>query len=335
MEREPAIIHRLPDELLHAILSFLALDHSELDLNALKAASLVHSSWRDSAQRFIWQAGAELVTPTDVDAFIRTRDRRRCGPSELAVHAHTSTKQLVRLFDACRDGQLQMLMIAAPTRDLDPAVLQHPNLKHLRQLILQGWFVATPASTVQFPFKRLESLVAHDLTPRGRSSLHHFLSALSTSNLDALSSISLPSIAGPLAAETIAQALVPLAPKLKHLGLSLNDRVASTEAHFIPVFEAAATSLYSFECTTLPYALLPHLPTSLRVLATMEEAADIHPTHLIDVVFVRCPNLERLYFACERREIMYKPRGTEAILLARERGIDWRFAGEHDDDDDE
>ena len=107
MEREPAIIHRLPDELLHAILSFLALDHSELDLNALKAASLVHSSWRDSAQRFIWQAGAELVTPTDVDAFIRTRDRRRCGPSELAVHAHTSTKQLVRLFDACRDGQLQ------------------------------------------------------------------------------------------------------------------------------------------------------------------------------------------------------------------------------------
>ena len=207
----------------------------------------------------------------------------------------------------------------------------------LRQLILQGWFVATPASTVQFPFKRLESLVAHDLTPRGRSSLHHFLAALSTSNLDALSSISLPSIVGPLAAETIAQALVPLAPKLKHLGLSLNDRVASTEAHFIPVLEAASTSLYSFECTTLPHTLLPHLPTSLRVLATMEEAADIHPTHLIDVVFARCAHLERLYFACERREIMYKPRGTEAILLARERGIDWRFAGEHaqDDDDDE
>ncbi|GAA5881393.1 hypothetical protein JCM3774_002545 [Rhodotorula dairenensis] len=326
-DAQPVTIQSLPDELLHSILSFLALDHSEMDLDSLKAASLVHRRWTPSAQLFICQAGAELLTPADVDAFIRTRDRRRCGPRELAVHAHKSMAQLGQLFDACRDGQLEMLMVAAPTRDFNPSVLQHPNLSALRQLILQGWFVKPTTSPLQYPFKRLESLVAHDLTPRGRSSLHHFLVSLADSNLRQLSSISLPSIAGPLAAESIARALVPLAPRLKHLGLSLNDRVASTEQFFAPVLKAAQ-NLYSFECTTLPSTLLPHLPTSLRVLATMEDAANLDPAQLIEVLFARCTRLERLYFACERRDLRGRERGDEAIELAKARGIDWRFNGE-------
>lgn len=196
----------------------------------------------------------------------------------------------------------------------------------LRQLILQGWFIEPTTTPLNFPFKRLESLVAHDLTPRGRSSLHHFLSLLARSNLEDLSSVSLPSIAGPPAAEPIARALLPLAPKLKHLGLSLNDRVAATEQFFIPVL-GAAMNLYSFECTTLPYTLLPYLPTSLRVLATMEDAANIDPAQVIDVLFARCPRLERLYFACERRELQGRERGAEAIDIAHARRIDWRFNG--------
>ncbi|GAA5975419.1 hypothetical protein JCM10908_005157 [Rhodotorula pacifica] len=351
MEEEPVTIHSLPKELLHYTLSFLSLDHSQLDLEALKSASLVHSSWTRSAQLFIHQAGAELLTPEDVDSYIRTSERRRRGPRELAVHAHRSMAQLESLFEvACKDGELRMLMIAAPTRDLDPAVLRHPNLRNVRQLILQGWFTAPSVTPLRFPFAHLDSLVLHDLTPRGRSSLHHFLVALASSpDLTRLSSISLPSIAGPKAAESIAQALVPLVQKngLKHLGLGLsaNDRPldpstttttapasSSSETPFIPVLEAASTTLHSFESTTLPSLLLPHLPPSLRVLATMEDASRIDPSALIDVLFKRCEKLERLYFACARGDFERRERGREAIELAKGRGIEWRFGGEHDDD---
>lgn len=137
----------LPDELVDYALSFLSLDRDGLDLDSLKHASLVHSRWTHAAQRYIWQAGAELLTPDDVDQFIKTAPRRTSGPRELAVHAHASMHQLTRLWDVCGDGDLKMLMIATPTRDVDPAVLVHPALKGSSRVslsLLKPILVLTP-----------------------------------------------------------------------------------------------------------------------------------------------------------------------------------------------
>ncbi|POY76886.1 hypothetical protein BMF94_0138 [Rhodotorula taiwanensis] len=318
----------LPDELVDYALSFLSLDRDGLDLDSLKHASLVHSRWTHAAQRYIWQAGAELLTPDDVDQFIKTAPRRTSGPRELAVHAHASMHQLTRLWDVCGDGDLKMLMIATPTRDVDPAVLVHPALKGLKQLILQGWFVRKESpSELDYPFRNLESLVAVDLSPSRRSPLDQFLTSLAPRCIPALESISLPAIPSH-ASEAVARSLVPFAPHLKHLGVSLNDR--TTERHFIPVLEAAMR-LHSFECTTLPYSLLGSMPPSLAVLATMEDAEQLDPPKLRDVLFAQCPRLERLFFACTRAEFEARPEGGDVLRIARGKGIDWRFGGELDE----
>ncbi|BGP54602.1 hypothetical protein JCM8202v2_002189 [Rhodotorula sphaerocarpa] len=311
MTAEPtAPIHWLPDELLGAILQFhsLAAGSRDLDLDTLKSASLVHSSWRDTAQRLIWEAGAELRTLDEVDQYIHTSSRRRGGPKEIAVYAARSTDQLARLFDVCTG--VRVLMIATPTRDFDPAVL--PPLA--------------------FPFRHLDSLVAVDLSPGRRSPLDSLLTQLARSCAGSLTSISLPSVPSH-ANESVAAALVPLAPHLKHLGLSLKGSPES-EASFIPVF-TSATKLRSFECTTLPYGLLPHLSPSLKVLATMEDADRIDPLQLRDGLLARCPKLRKLYFACTRSEFGARRGGEEVVQAAQARGIEWLFGDDLQNGDDE
>lgn len=203
----------------------------------------------------------------------------------------------------------------------------------LRQLIVQGWFVrSSPQPPLAFPFRHLDSLVAVDLSPGRRSPLDSFLTQLARSCAGSLTSISLPSVPSH-ANESVAAALVPLAPHLKHLGLSLKGSPES-EASFIPVF-TSATKLRSFECTTLPYGLLPHLSPSLKVLATMEDADRIDPLQLRDGLLARCPKLRKLYFACTRGEFGARPGGVEVVQVAQARGIEWRFGDDLQSGDDE
>ncbi|BGP14837.1 hypothetical protein JCM10213_002724 [Rhodosporidiobolus nylandii] len=318
---EPATIHSLPPELVGEVLShFFAVD--DVHVESLKAASLVCRAWRDPAQTFVWQSGAELRSEEDIEAFVRTRHLRRTGPKEIAVHGYKDRRSLKKLFEVC-DG-LRWLMVQTPERDLDPKVLAVPQLRSLKTLIIQAWL--TPfRPVVAFPFA-LRTLVLSDLSFRAPH-MSTFLSSLQASCIPSLHSISLPSFSAS-AHPKVAEALVPFAPHLRHFGLYISLTADATP--YIPFFHAA-TSLNSFECTSLPPALLANLPPSLTVLATPEDAVNLDGEELAKALS-SLKRLKRLYFYTSRYEFLNHVKGARTMLEEMDaRGVDWRFEGELED----
>ncbi|GAA5861368.1 hypothetical protein JCM8547_006108 [Rhodosporidiobolus lusitaniae] len=318
---EPASISSLPSELIDEILSqFFSED--DVDVDSLKAASLVCRAWREPAQRFVWASGAELRNEQDVQRYIKSASRRRSGPKELAVHGFKDAASLKKLFEVC--GGLRWLMIATPDRDFKSELLASPALSDLKTLIVQGWVVAPPAST-KFPFS-LHTLVVDDLSLR-RSQLAPFLTSLEPTCIPSLRSLSLPGFSS-AAHPAIASSLMPFAPHLKHFGLSIALR--DDASPYIPFVEAA-TALHSLECISLPSDLLLNLPKNLAVLATKEDAVNLSSETLAQA-FERLPNLKRLYFALSRAVFVSQVRGGSKLLSdMAERGVDWRFMGEERD----
>ncbi|GAA5944063.1 hypothetical protein JCM3775_003889 [Rhodotorula graminis] len=315
----PVGVHDLPEELLACIFSHLAPSDGSIDLDTLKSCSLAHSTFREPAQKLLWEA-VELETEDDVRQWTATRSRRRAAPKELALHAFKTRKGLARLLDGC-DG-LRWLMFATPNRDMDPAVLAHPSLHDLRTLIVQGW-LHKPQPALVLPF-RLHTLVLADLYP-GSPNFAAWLDVIAHSSLPSIRSISLPACSA-AAHPAVAAALAPFAPRLEHLGLSIATRDDSTP--YTAVLDAAS-SLNSLECTSLPAILLAHLPLSLTVLATTEDARSIPADALRDVFERPNSKLQRLYFACSRYEFLNEVEGGRAMVeAAGRRAVDWRFQGE-------
>jgi len=192
----------------------------------------------------------------------------------------------------------------------------------LRTLIVQGW-LHKPHPALVLPFQ-LHTLVLADLYP-GSPNLSTWLDAIARSSLPSLRSISLPACSA-AAHPAVAAALVPFAPRLKHLGLSIATLDDATP--YTAVLDAAP-SLNSLECTSLPATLLAHLPISLTVLATTEDARSIPGTALRDALERPESKLKRLYFACSRYEFLNEVEGGRALVeAAARRAVDWRFQGE-------
>lgn len=194
-------------------------------------------------------------------------------------------------------------------------------------MIVQGW-LHKPQASLSFPF-HLRSLVLADLYP-GSPNFASWLRALAPSTLPSLRSISLPACSS-AAHPAVAAALVPFAPQLRHLGLSISTR---DDANPYGAVLDAATSLHSFECTSLPAALLPHLPPSLAVLATTEDARAIPGEALREALLERPgARITRLYFACSRAEFLNEVQGGRGLVEEAVRnGVDWRFQGEAEDE---
>ncbi|GAA6052041.1 hypothetical protein JCM3770_002335 [Rhodotorula araucariae] len=306
-------IHDFPEELIAAILANVADDPA-----TLKSCSLVHSSFRDPAQQLIW-AAVELTEEDHVRQFIATRSRRRAPPKELHLHAFKTRKGLARLFDGC--AGLRELMLATPNRDVDPGVLAHPSLQDLRTLIVQGW-LHKPQADLVLPF-RLRTLVLADLYP-GSPHFAAWLDALARTCIPSLQSIALPACSS-AAHPAVAAALLRFAPHLRHLGLSI--ATGDDAAPYTAALDAA-TGLNSLECTTLPAALLLHLPLSLTILATTEDARNI-PSDELRSAIEQNKALKRMYFACSRDEFVRDVADARGLLeTAGRRGIEWRFGGE-------
>ncbi|GAA5982303.1 hypothetical protein JCM11641_002002 [Rhodosporidiobolus odoratus] len=315
----PTTIHALPPELLADILSHLY-TADEVHLDSLKAASLVAHAWTDSAQRLLWSAGAELQSEQDIDKFVKTAPLRRSGPKELAVLDYKDKRSLKRLFRVCRG--LRWLMLATPKRELDSKVLQMAELSELRNLIVQAWLLPLLRPNLVFPFA-LHSLVIDDLSFRSPH-LAPFLTALSHSSIPSLRSIALTGFS-PSAHPAVADALLPFAPHLRHFGLSTTLKADSSP--YVPFFQAA-TSLNSFECTSLPPVLLANLPPSLTVLATAEDACNLDALQL-GQAFEGLKGLKRLYFRMSREAFSMKLYGGRRLLEETiTNGVDWRFEGD-------
>ncbi|GAA5837192.1 hypothetical protein JCM11251_005281 [Rhodosporidiobolus azoricus] len=316
---DPAVnIASLPPELLSDVLSHLYTT-LEPDLDSLKNAALVCRSWRDPAQRLVWAAGAELQDEAELQRFISTSSTRRGGPKEIAVHGYKDRSSLDELLGVC--GGLKWLMLnLASERRFEPEVLAKPELSDLRTLIIQASLLPTPEETL-FPFTSLTNVVLADLSFRSPH-LAPLLSALYTSDLTSLRSISLPNFS-PSANKAVAKALLPFAPQLQHLGLSIPS-LHTYAKDFLPVL-SAATSLNSFECTALPSNLLAALPPSLTVLATKEDLPNLSAVTLKET-FDRLKRLKRLYFGMERTEFEQQVEGGQKLLEEMEtRGVEWRF----------
>jgi hypothetical protein len=146
MDDQPATIHSLPPELLADCLSHL-FTTDFIDLDSLKSASLVSSTFRHPAQRLVWAAGAEVRSGDDVERFIASSGRRRGGPREVAIHGYKDAAQLKRLFEVC--GGLRWLMIATPDRALDATALASAQLSSA--FFLSSLFPPVSRSSLPFP----------------------------------------------------------------------------------------------------------------------------------------------------------------------------------------
>lgn len=194
----------------------------------------------------------------------------------------------------------------------------------LSTLIVQGWLMQSPP-TLAFPF-RLRSLVVADLSFKSRY-LASFLATVAKSDNASLRSISLPACSKHAHPE-VAASLLHFAPTLDHLGLSIGTTDDATP--YGELLDACST-LNSLECTSLPVPLLDHLPPSLAILATTEDAQHISVAAL-GAALERCAKMRRLYFACSRKEWKEVEGGSRLLEEVERRGIDWRFQGEDEEE---
>jgi hypothetical protein len=332
MDDTRATIHSLPPELLGDILSHL-FTTDEIHLDSLKSASLVHSSWQHPAQAFIWAAGAELNSSDDVEQYIRTSARRRGGPREVAVHGYKDAEQLKRTAMAHdRDGESSIGRdgFGGPSTSrfvsfslASPSAILILSFTDLRTLIVQAPLRVTPPS-LSLPFS-LHTLVLDDLS-FGSSHVASLLTALQSSCIPSLRSIALPGFSSN-SHRTVAAALVPFMPHLSHFGLSI--ALKDDASPYLPAL-SAATSLNSFECTSLPTLILQNLPPSLAVLATPEDAEKLDGPALSEALRA-LPRLRKLYFHTSQEAFEKGVEGGEGLVKEmRARGVKWWFAGEED-----
>jgi len=177
-------------------------------------------------------------------------------------------------------------------------------------------------STTSLPFElnKLNLIDTEILTPHQAS----FLSTIARSSSSSMRTLSLSSISGS-AHLAVSRSILPFAPNLRHLGLSnesLHDPV-----HYVRFLEST-TALRSLECTSLSLPLLHSLPDSLRGLATMEETRNLQVDQL-KIAFERLKGLERLYFACSKKEFEGLEQGTELVKEMERREVEWHFAEDY------
>ncbi|GAA5920810.1 hypothetical protein JCM1841_005105 [Sporobolomyces salmonicolor] len=282
----------LPPELFLAIFSHLEFDGGYPDQDTLRSASLVCRAWRDPAQTTLWESGALLENEQEVRSWIRTKGRRRCGPREMVVANVRGEGLLQELFGEMHG--VQALTILNPEGNVSANTFAHPALFDLKELTLHVHLTATsPISPLPFHLRRLV-LLDSTLQTRHLASFLNYIAPSSSSSMRFLSLSSIGSTAHP----PVAQALLRFAPSLRHLGLSIGS---SDQADpYIPILHSA-TSLDSLECTSMPLPILRNLPPSLTGMATQEDAGKLDVGELREA-FAKLKRLERLYFACARRD---------------------------------
>ncbi|GAA5962788.1 hypothetical protein JCM3765_001518 [Sporobolomyces pararoseus] len=317
MEASPIAL--LPPELLLEVFSHLTDDSNEVDQQSLKSATLVCRSWSDPAQSILWQSGATLQGDKDVQKFIGTASRRRVGPKEILVYDLRNVKLLPRLWESVVG--VESLVIVSEGGSFSAETFDHPALADLRSLALKGSLLPSNPAT-RLPFK-LNRLNIADTGIRTRH-LASFLSSIAQISAPTLRSLSLLSVSRPSHFE-VSKAILPFAPNLRHFGLSIDSKDDATP--YIPIFESA-TSLKSFECTSLPLSLLHSLPTTLKGFATMEDLELIDLGQL-KLALQRLKGIERLYLACERKAFRDVDGGEELLAEAEKRKIVWNFAEDY------
>lgn len=176
---------------------------------------------------------------------------------------------------------------------------------------------------MRLPFQ-LSRLIIEDEGIRTRH-LASFISTIAQNSTSTLRSLSLLSISRPSHAD-VANAVLPFAPTLRHIGLSVSKDDA---AAFVPVFESA-TMLKSFECTSLPLPLLHALPLSLVGFATGEDAGGIDTAQL-KIALDRLPRLSTLYFTFPRSHVQDIRGGLELVSEFEKRGVVWKFLDDYRD----
>ncbi|GAA5975684.1 hypothetical protein JCM5350_002692 [Sporobolomyces pararoseus] len=317
MEASPATL--LPPELLLEVFSHLLDESNEFDQQSLKSSTLVCRKWSEPAQSILWQSGATLQGDKDVQKFVGTASRRRVGPKEILVYGLRNVKLLPKLWESI--AGVESLVIVSEGGNFSTETFNHSALLDLRSLALKGSLLPSNLAT-RLPFK-LDRLNINDTGIRTRH-LASFLSSIAQSSAPTLSSLSLLSVSGSSHPE-VSAAILPFAPNLRHFGLSIDSKDDSTP--YVPLFESAS-SLKSFECTSLPLSLLHSLPTTLKGFATMEDLELIDIDQL-KIALQRLKGIERLYFACERKAFRDVEGGEELLVEAEKRKIVWNFAEDY------
>ncbi|GAA6015874.1 hypothetical protein JCM11491_007222 [Sporobolomyces phaffii] len=310
----------LPPELLLEVFAHLDDAAGEVDQQSLKHATLVCRAWADPAQSILWQAGATLDGDRDVERFVSTAPRRRVGPKEILVYGLRTVESLDKLWPSI--AGVESLVIVSEGGVYSAKNFDHPALAGLKSLALKGSLIPSDPA-IRLPFE-LTRLNISDTGIRTRH-LASFLSTIVQSSTSTLRSVSLLSVSAP-AHPQVAQAILPVAPNLRHVGLAIDPRDDATP--YVAVFDAAKASLRSFECTSLPGALVAALPPSLRGFATMEDADAIDVAELGQAL-ARLKGLERLYFACERKAFRDLPGGQELVAEVERRNVVWHFAEDY------
>ncbi|GAA5909467.1 F-box protein [Sporobolomyces salmoneus] len=307
----------LPPELLLEVFSHLE-DGGQVDQQSLKNSTLVCRAWADPAQSVLWQSGAVLEGDKDVKKFIGTASRRRVGAKEISVYGLRNVKLLEKLWDSI--AGVENLTIVCEGGSISAKTFNHPALSDLKSLGLRGT-LAPFDPIIRLPFQ-LTRLNVADEGIRTRH-LASFLSTIAKSSTSTLRSLSLLSVSRPSHSE-VSTAILPFAPNLRHIGLTISSGDAPP---YVAVFEAA-TSLKSFECTSLPLSLLHSLPTSLVGFATGEDERSIDLDQL-KLGLLRLPRLERLYFTCSREGFGRLQGGNEFVAEMEKKGVVWNFAEDY------
>ncbi|CEQ41467.1 SPOSA6832_03202 [Sporobolomyces salmonicolor] len=264
----------LPPELFLAIFSHLEFDGGYPDQDTLRSASLVCRAWRDPAQTTLWESGALLENEQEVRSWIRTKGRRRCGPREMVVANVRGEGLLQELFGEMHG--VQALTILNPEGNVSANTFAHPALFDLKELTLHVHLTATsPVSPLPFHLRRLV-LLDSTLQTRHLASFLNYIAPSSSSSMRFLSLSSIGSTA--------------------HPPIGSSDQADP----YIPILHSA-TSLDSLECTSMPLPILRNLPPSLTGMATQEDAGKLDVGELREA-FAKLKRLERLYFACARRD---------------------------------
>ncbi|GAA6058778.1 hypothetical protein JCM10212_001894 [Sporobolomyces blumeae] len=319
--RPAAAATRLPPELVLAILATAG-------RKTLRATSLVHPTWRHPSQLLL-EHDLSLPSRKVAKRWLQVRGRKTWTRS-VCIPVGLDTEDAEEVLDGVRDG-LEFLTLVAQEgasgkSKFEIDLLEASSLKGIKTLRLTAPFSDPihPGVEFSFPF-RLSSLSFKGLYDSFPSAL---VSALVHSSIDTLTTLDLDTYGSQATASTFFDALVAIAPKIKHLELHGSaDRTTPSLITFL----TACTSLETFSCWEASLAVLCSLGATVKHL-TISKNFIYHNDVPFDTLLCDSRLLDQLdkikWPGISRATLKAQRGGGELLDDCRERGIETSFGVE-------
>ncbi|GAA5881512.1 hypothetical protein JCM16303_005684 [Sporobolomyces ruberrimus] len=312
---------RVPPEILLEILA--ATTHRDL-----QSTSLVHPTWRTPSQ-YLLHADLSLPSRKIAKSFLQV-EGRKCYSRKLLLPISLDTEDCWEVLEGV-DGLEHLVLVAQEgatgKSKFEVELLEASTLAGLKTLRLTAPFSEPvhPSTAFTFPF-RLSTLSFKGTFASYPTAL---LECLVDSCATSITSLDLDVYGSAADASRFFDALLPIAPRLKHIEIHGSDRISSR--HPLLVFLTGCSHLESFKCWEASQTLLASLSPTVSTLEICKTYI-FHNDLLYDTLLTQSGVLDYVklikWSGISRASLKAQRGGNELLGDLEEKGIATRFGAE-------